>query len=221
MAKYRWGIEHLFHYVANGKPLDGIVYLPDGFNPKQKYPMLIYIYERFSDDLHGFHSPGPGTSPNLLRYVSNGYVVMVPDIAYGTGHPGQDGLHAVNAAIDTIVARGYVDPKHIGIAGHSWGAYQIAYMVTQTHRFAAVEAGAAVSDGERSVASLGQRTGRDFNTSTASRVWARRRGSPGSVSRQLRALHVERADALPHDRQRHDDASRGTRASSSSRRCDA
>jgi len=146
MAKYRWGTEHLFHYNANGKPLDGIVYLPDGFDPKKKYPMLVYIYERFSDDLHAFHSPAPGTSPNLLRYVSNGYVVMVPDIAYGTGHPGQDALRAVNAAIDTIVARGYVDPKHIGIAGHSWGAYEIAYMVTQTHRFAAVEAGAAVSD---------------------------------------------------------------------------
>lgn len=146
MARYRWGTEHLFHYRANGKPLDGIVYLPDGFDPKKKYPMLVYIYERFADGLHAFHAPAPGTSPNLLRYVSNGYVVMVPDIAYGTGHPGPDALHAVNAAIDAIAARGYVDPKHVGIAGHSWGAYEIAYMVTQTDRFAAVEAGAAVAD---------------------------------------------------------------------------
>ncbi len=32
------------------------------------------------------------------------------------------------------------------MAGHSWAAYQINYMITKTHRFRAVEAGAAVDD---------------------------------------------------------------------------
>ena len=49
-------------------------------------------------------------------------------------------------AIQSQVDRGIVDENAIGIQGHSWGGYQIAYMVTQTKRFKAVEAGAPVAD---------------------------------------------------------------------------
>jgi dienelactone hydrolase len=145
-VNYRWGTAHLIHYVAEGKHLDGIVYLPDGFDRHKKYPMLVYFYERLSDGLNLFHAPAPGTSPNFPRFVSNGYVMLFPDIAYTTGHPGRNALDAVDAAIDATVKEGGIDPKRIGVAGHSWGAYQIAYMITQTHRFAAAEAGAAVAD---------------------------------------------------------------------------
>ena len=53
--------------------------LPENFDRHKKYPMLVYLYERFSDYLHSmpFSVPGPGTSPNLLRYVSNGYVCLL------------------------------------------------------------------------------------------------------------------------------------------------
>ena len=50
------------------------------------------------------------------------------------------------AAVQAVVDRGVVDENAIGIQGHSWGGYQIAYMVTKTHRFRAVEAGAPVAD---------------------------------------------------------------------------
>jgi len=45
-----------------------------------------------------------------------------------------------------VVGQGYIDEKAIGIQGHSWGGYQIAYMVTQTTRFRAAEAGAPVGN---------------------------------------------------------------------------
>ena len=145
-AKYLWGTAHLVHYVSEGKHLDGLVYLPDGFDRHKKYPMLVYFYERFSDSLNHFYIPAPGTSPCFPRYVSNGYVMLFPDIAYTTGHPGRNALDAVGAAIDATVKEGGIDTSRIGVAGHSWAAYQIAYMITQTHRFRAVEAGAAVAD---------------------------------------------------------------------------
>jgi dipeptidyl aminopeptidase/acylaminoacyl peptidase len=44
------------------------------------------------------------------------------------------------------VARGFVNEQAIGIQGHSWGGYQIAYLVTQTGRFRAAEAGALVAN---------------------------------------------------------------------------
>ena len=83
---------------------------------------------------------------NFSYYVSNGYLVFTPDIVYTTGYPGQSALKCVMSGVDAVVARGFVDEKNIGIEGHSWGGYQISYMVTQTTRFKAVEAGAPVAN---------------------------------------------------------------------------
>jgi dipeptidyl aminopeptidase/acylaminoacyl peptidase len=148
-ANYLWGNEQLVSYHSTwGVPLRGILYTPDNFDPHRKYPMLVYFYERFSDDYHAmfFTTPAPNTSPTLVRYVSNGYVVFVPDVAYRVGHPGDSAFGCIMPAIDSIVKRGFVDPARIGIAGHSWAAYQIAYMITRTNRFRAAEAGAAVAN---------------------------------------------------------------------------
>lgn len=148
-ATYLWGEEHLVSYRSTwGAPLHGILYTPDNFDPHKKHPMLVYFYERFSDLYHemAFTTPAPNTSPTLVRYVSNGYVVFVPDVAYRVGRPGESALDCILPAIDSIVKRGYVDPARIGIAGHSWAAYQIAYMLTRTNRFRAAEAGAAVAN---------------------------------------------------------------------------
>ena len=41
---------------------------------------------------------------------------------------------------------GFIDPKRIGIQGHSWGGYQITHLITRTNMFAAVQAGASVSN---------------------------------------------------------------------------
>ena len=35
-----------------------------------------------------------------------------------------------------------VDPKKLGLMGHSWGGYETAFIVTQTNLFAAANAGA-------------------------------------------------------------------------------
>jgi dipeptidyl aminopeptidase/acylaminoacyl peptidase len=55
-------------------------------------------------------------------------------------------MNAVMPGITSLIERGFVDREHIGVQGHSWGGYQIAYMITQTNLFAAAEAGAPVSN---------------------------------------------------------------------------
>jgi dipeptidyl aminopeptidase/acylaminoacyl peptidase len=148
-ANYLWGDEHLVSFHSTwGAPLKGILYTPDNFDPHKKYPMLVYFYERFSNYYHEmpFTVPAPNTSPTLVRFVSNGYVVFVPDVAYRVGHPGESALGCILPGVDSIVRRGFVDPTRIGIAGHSWAAYQIAYIITRTNRFRAAEAGAAVAN---------------------------------------------------------------------------
>ncbi len=146
-AKYRWGTELLISYTAaDGTPLRAVMLVPDGLTRAKKAPLLVYFYETYSSTFHQFYSPAPGTSPNMSRYVSNGYVVVLPDVRYRAGHPGASALNCINAAVDAALTTGYVDPQRVGIAGHSWAAYQINYMITKTHRFRAVEAGAAVDD---------------------------------------------------------------------------
>ncbi|HWT07025.1 MAG TPA: prolyl oligopeptidase family serine peptidase, partial [Xanthomonadales bacterium] len=146
-AKYRWGTERLIAYTsAGGTPLRAIMLVPDGLKADRKAPLLTYFYETYASTFHTFYSPGPGTSPNFARYVSNGYVVLLPDVHYRAGHPGKSAVDCIMPAVDAAIKTGYVDPHRLGIAGHSWAAYQINYLITQTHRFRAVEAGAAVDD---------------------------------------------------------------------------
>ncbi|HEY8056275.1 MAG TPA: prolyl oligopeptidase family serine peptidase, partial [Terriglobales bacterium] len=74
------------------------------------------------------------------------YLVLEPDIVYDSGDPGDSALKCVLPAIAAVQAMGFVDPHRIGIQGHSWGGYEVAYMITRTDKFRAVEAGAVVAD---------------------------------------------------------------------------
>ena len=147
-AEYSWGTEELYEWISDdGIPLQGILIKPDGFDPSKKYPMMVYFYERNSDGLHRYVTPNAGSSSiNYSFYVSRGYVLFVPDIPYEIGFPGESAIDAVVPGVLKIVGEGYVDPERIGAQGHSWGGYQLAYMITRTNLFAAVEAGAPVSN---------------------------------------------------------------------------
>ncbi len=146
-ALYIWGRSELIDYVnADGRPLRATLIKPEDFNPSKKYPLMVYIYERLTDGLHRYEPPAPDTSINFSRYVSNGYVILMPDIVYDMGYPGESALKCVVPAVREVLRRGYIDPKRVGIQGHSWGGYQISYLITRTDIFAAVEAGASVVD---------------------------------------------------------------------------
>jgi len=146
-APFNWGTAELVRFKnADGVPLKGLLLKPDNFDPKKKYPMLVFIYERLSQGLHTFRNPAPGTSINATYYVSNGYLVFMPDIVYTLGYPGSSALKCVLPGVQAVVDRGYVNENAIGTQGHSWGGYQIAYMVTQTNRFKAAAPGALVAN---------------------------------------------------------------------------
>lgn len=146
-AEYIWGRSELIHYLnSDGVMLDAILIKPENFDPSKKYPLMVYIYEKLAAGLHNYAAPSPGTSINPARYVSNGYILLQPDIVYEIGYPGASAMKCVLPAIQKVVGEGYIDPKRIGIQGHSWGGYQITYMITQTDIFAAVQAGASVSN---------------------------------------------------------------------------
>jgi dipeptidyl aminopeptidase/acylaminoacyl peptidase len=147
-ASYNWGRSELIEYVnSDGKTMKALLTKPENFDPSKKYPMLVYIYEQLSNNLHRYVPPAPGgSSINVTRYVSNGYVILQPDIVYDLGYPGDSALKCVLPAVQRVLTMGFVDPARVGIQGHSWGGYQITYMITKTNIFRAVEAGASVGD---------------------------------------------------------------------------
>ena len=142
-----WGTSELVRYKnADGQLLSAMLVKPANFDPSKKYPMLVYIYETLSENVNRFVDPAPRHTINASYYASNGYLVLMPDIVYKIGYPGQSALKCVLPAVQSIVDKGFVDENAIGIQGHSWGGYQIAYMVTQTNRFKAAAPGAVVAN---------------------------------------------------------------------------
>ncbi|MEL7263677.1 MAG: prolyl oligopeptidase family serine peptidase, partial [Planctomycetota bacterium] len=145
---YSWGDAELVRWKsADGQDLDGILLKPDDFDPTRKYPMMVYFYERNSDNLHSYYTPAAGRSIiNHSFYVSRGYLVFIPDIPYTTGQPGESAMNAILPGVEFLIEKGFVDEKRIGTQGHSWGGYQVAYLVTKTDMFACAESGAPVSN---------------------------------------------------------------------------
>lgn len=148
-APWRWGeVQQVAWLSADGVPLEGLLYTPANLDTNQKYPMLVYFYERNADNFHRFYNITPSRSIiNPAWCTSNGYVVFVPDIPYKTGFPGQSAERAILSGTLAMAAQfPFIDRSKMGIQGQSWGGYQVAYLVTQTNLYAAAMAGAPVSN---------------------------------------------------------------------------
>ncbi len=143
---YNWGTIELVKWTSlDGKELEGMLVKPEGFDPKKKYPMIVNFYEKSSDGLYSHRAPFAHRSTiNYTYYASRGYLIFNPDIPYKEGYPGESAFNSVISGVTSLVNQGFVDEKRIAGQGHSWGGYQIAYLVTKTDIFRCVEAGAPV-----------------------------------------------------------------------------
>ena len=148
LLNYDLGRAELIKYTLDKAVLSGSLLYPANFNPQKKYPMVVCIYEKSSSQLNVFNSPSDygyvGFNP--LKYTANGYFVLYPDISYTIGDPGVSALNCVTAAVNKALESGYVDKNKIGLIGHSFGGYESAFIATQTDLFAAIVAGASVTN---------------------------------------------------------------------------
>jgi acetyl esterase/lipase len=147
-SNYLWGTAELFKWKAyNGKEATGLVYKPEDFDPKKKYPMIVYFYEKLSDGLYDYKEPAPIRSAiNVPFFVSRGYIIFMPDIEYKTGYPGKSAYDYIVSGARALVKKGWADSTNMALQGHSWGGYQAAQVATMTKLFKAVWAGAPVAN---------------------------------------------------------------------------
>ena len=145
--EYAWGRRVLIDYTdARGNKLQATLTLPAGYREGQKYPMIVYFYEKMSQRHHEYSMPVYDDRPHMSTYASDGYLVLMPDIVYDIGKPGSSALDDVTSAVRRVIELGYADPERIGLQGHSWGGYQSSFIVTQTDMFAAVVTGAPLTN---------------------------------------------------------------------------
>lgn len=144
---YAWGKTELMDFTSTiGTPLQAILYYPANYDPKKKYPMIVYTYELLSQGLHRYISPRENDYYNANVFTQNGYFVLMPDIVFRPREPGLSVLYSVEAAVKKVIARGLVDPARVGHTGHSQGGYEAYYLATHSTLFATAVAGAGISD---------------------------------------------------------------------------
>jgi len=145
---YNWlNVELVRWKMFDGKMSEGLLFKPENFDPKKKYPVIFYFYERNADGLYAYRAPAPSASTvNIAYFVSNGYLVFDPNIYYKDGEPGQSAYNSVVSAAKYLSRMPWVDSTRMALQGQSWGGYQIAYLVTKTNMFRAAWAGAPVSN---------------------------------------------------------------------------
>lgn len=140
---YFWGRSELVEYTnRDGKKLQGALYYPANYEEGKQYPMIVYIYEIRSTGVHRYVSPSDRSAYNTSNYTSSGFFIFQPDIIYKTNHPGESAVDCVVPAVEMMLETGMIDKDKVGIMGHSWGAYQTSFIITQTDLFSAAVAGA-------------------------------------------------------------------------------
>ncbi|MCD0488599.1 prolyl oligopeptidase family serine peptidase [Pedobacter sp. MC2016-14] len=143
---FNWGTAKLFRWKTfEGKDNEGLLYLPEGYDAKKKYPMIVDFYETHSQDLHDYLTPLYSTCTiDIPSYVSKGYVVFRPDVHFKVGTPGESAYNCVVSGTEALVKEGVADPAHIGLQGHSWSGFEVAYILTRTSMFTCSNVGAGV-----------------------------------------------------------------------------
>lgn len=139
--------------ATRGDSIDGFYLLPPNFDKSKKYPMIVYYYGGCSPSSNMLESWYP-----FQTFAAQGYVVYVLNpsgtTAYGQefaarhvntwGHESGDDI--IQGVKEFCKAHDFVDSKHIGCIGASYGGFMTEYLQTRTDIFAAAISHAGISN---------------------------------------------------------------------------
>jgi len=147
------GSTHQFitYQRKDGIKLSGTLYLPPGYKPGQRLPLIMWAYPReFGDPDSASQITG---SPNRFTMISgyshlflllSGYAILdnptMPIVGPGetaNDHYVEQLVASAEAAIDKVVEMGIGDRDRIGVGGHSYGAFMTANLLAHSRLFRA------------------------------------------------------------------------------------
>ena len=148
------GETHEWNFTASdGTTIHGKYCLPPSFDPEKKYPLIVYYYGGTTPTVKGISNPYCAQ-----LFASRDYVVYVIQPSGTIGYGQEFAGRHVNAwgkrTADDIIEgtkkfceeHPYVDAKHIGCLGASYGGFMTQYLQTQTDIFAAAVSHAGISN---------------------------------------------------------------------------
>ena len=145
--QYAWGRSEVIEYKSDrGERLQGVISYPAGYQPGKRYPMIVYLYEKLSDDVHLYSPLTERGYYNVSVFTNLGYVVLRPDIVFRPREPGPSVVECVVPAVRKAIQMGLADASRVGVMGHSWGGFDTSFLATHTETFAAAVAGAPITD---------------------------------------------------------------------------
>jgi dipeptidyl aminopeptidase/acylaminoacyl peptidase len=147
-CQYNWLTSEVVEWVGcNKRQYLGVLYKPEDFDMEKRYPVIITYYERLSQEANVYKRPYFSTGDiNIPWFVSHGYVVFTPDITYQIGYPGRSAFNSIVSGTKMLLKYPWVDPKRIGIAGHSWGGFETNYIITHSDLYAAALSASSITD---------------------------------------------------------------------------
>ncbi len=136
---------------SKGARIEGWYWLPPGFDSTRTYPMIVHYYGGTLPMKKAFDQ-------RLLWFASNGYVVFMLNPAGTPGYGQQFANLHINdwgfpAGTDIIEgvqqferAHAFVDSRHVGNFGHSYGGFMTMHLATRTNLFTASISIAGISN---------------------------------------------------------------------------
>jgi len=144
--------KQLIKYVRkDGVPLSGTLYLPPDYKEGERMPLVIWAYpiEYSNPKLAGQVRGSPNRFTffrgiSQLFFVTQGYAVLDSAQMPIVGDPKtmnntfvEQIVASSKAAIDKLDSMGIIDPKRVGVGGHSYGAFMTANLLAHCDLFAA------------------------------------------------------------------------------------
>jgi dipeptidyl aminopeptidase/acylaminoacyl peptidase len=141
---------------SDGRSIEGILTYPAGYKSGTRVPLLLVIHGGpagvFVRSFVGAASPYP-----VAVFAARGYAVLRVNPRGSSGY-GKEFRHAnrgdwgggdyrdLMTGVDHVIGLGVADPARLGVMGWSYGGFMTSWVVTQTKRFKAASAGAAVTN---------------------------------------------------------------------------
>jgi fermentation-respiration switch protein FrsA (DUF1100 family) len=135
---------------SDGLQLSGVLHLPDGRKPNERLPAFVV--------LHGFMGSKDGSHSEILANIlcGWGYAALRIDFRGCGDSEGERGMvicleqvSDTSNCVTWLAQRPEIDPKRIGVTGHSFGAAVAVYAGGVDGRIAAVISSCGWGHGER------------------------------------------------------------------------